>query len=122
MVDVERGSEVTPAQPSPIKGEGSIGRPMKLLRDADVDPAGLAGKRVAIIGYGNQGRAQALQRSHADVTLPPFDAADVVAVEVSSGGEFFLRNAGGLAQLADARPDQLRQVFPHRRIVTGCTL
>lgn len=33
---------------------------MKLLRDADIDPAPLLGKQVAIIGYGNQGRAQAL--------------------------------------------------------------
>ena len=33
---------------------------MEMLRDADIDPAPLAGKRVAIIGYGNQGRAQSL--------------------------------------------------------------
>ena len=33
---------------------------MDLLRDADIDPAPLARKRVAILGYGNQGRAQAL--------------------------------------------------------------
>ena len=33
---------------------------MQFLRDADIDPAPLAGKRVAIVGYGNQGRAQAL--------------------------------------------------------------
>src|SRR3982750_3859472 len=33
---------------------------MEMLRDTDIDPAPLAGKRVAIIGYGNQGRAQAL--------------------------------------------------------------
>ena len=33
---------------------------MDARRDADIDPAPLAGKRVAIIGYGNQGRAQAL--------------------------------------------------------------
>jgi ketol-acid reductoisomerase len=33
---------------------------MDLLRDADIDPAPLIGKRVAILGYGNQGRAQAL--------------------------------------------------------------
>jgi ketol-acid reductoisomerase len=33
---------------------------MELLRDADIDPAPLAGKRVAIVGFGNQGRAQAL--------------------------------------------------------------
>ena len=31
-----------------------------MRRDADIDPAPLAGKRVAILGYGNQGRAQAL--------------------------------------------------------------
>jgi ketol-acid reductoisomerase len=33
---------------------------MELLREADIDPSPLAGKRVAIIGFGNQGRAQAL--------------------------------------------------------------
>lgn len=33
---------------------------MDLLRDADIDPAPLQGRRVAILGYGNQGRAQAL--------------------------------------------------------------
>ena len=33
---------------------------MKLTLERDIDPAPLAGKRVAIIGYGNQGRAQAL--------------------------------------------------------------
>lgn len=33
---------------------------MKMLRDADIDPSPLIGKRVAILGYGNQGRAQAL--------------------------------------------------------------
>ena len=33
---------------------------MKLIRDADIDPAPLAGKRVAVLGYGNQGRAQSL--------------------------------------------------------------
>ena len=33
---------------------------MDAKRDADIDPAPLLGKRVAILGYGNQGRAQAL--------------------------------------------------------------
>lgn len=33
---------------------------MDMLRDADIDPAPLTGKRVAILGFGNQGRAQAL--------------------------------------------------------------
>jgi ketol-acid reductoisomerase len=33
---------------------------MEMLRDADIDPSPLAGRRVAILGFGNQGRAQAL--------------------------------------------------------------
>ena len=33
---------------------------MELLREADIDPTPLAGKRVAVLGFGNQGRAQAL--------------------------------------------------------------
>src|SRR3954454_12567201 len=44
---------------------------MEMLRDADIDPSPLAGKRVAIVGYGNQGRAQALnlQDSGIDVVV-----------------------------------------------------
>jgi len=33
---------------------------MQAILDADINPAPLSGKRVAILGYGNQGRAQAL--------------------------------------------------------------
>ena len=33
---------------------------MEAICDADIDPTPLKGKRVAILGYGNQGRAQAL--------------------------------------------------------------
>jgi ketol-acid reductoisomerase len=33
---------------------------MELLREADIDPSPLLGKRVAVVGFGNQGRAQAL--------------------------------------------------------------
>lgn len=42
---------------------------MKTLRDADIDPAPLAGKTVAIIGYGNQGRAQALNLSDSGIDV-----------------------------------------------------
>ncbi len=44
---------------------------MELLRNADIDPAPLAGKRVAIVGFGNQGHAQALNLhdSGIDVTV-----------------------------------------------------
>ena len=33
---------------------------MQLTRDDDIDPTPLEGKRIAVIGFGNQGRAQAL--------------------------------------------------------------
>lgn len=33
---------------------------MDLVREKDVDPAPLKGKRIAVLGFGNQGRAQAL--------------------------------------------------------------
>ena len=44
---------------------------MDLLRDSDIDPKPLQGKRVAILGFGNQGRAQALnlQDSGVDVVV-----------------------------------------------------
>ena len=42
---------------------------MDLLRDADIDPAPLAGRHVAIIGYGNQGRAQALNLNDSGIDV-----------------------------------------------------
>ncbi|MDQ3077418.1 MAG: ketol-acid reductoisomerase [Pseudomonadota bacterium] len=42
---------------------------MKILRDADIDPAPLAGKRVAILGYGNQGRPQALNLADSGIDV-----------------------------------------------------
>lgn len=42
---------------------------MKLTRDSDIDPAPLDGKRVAILGYGNQGRAQSLNLKDSDIDL-----------------------------------------------------
>ena len=42
---------------------------MDAKRDADIDPAPLADKRVAIIGYGNQGRAQALNLKDSGISV-----------------------------------------------------
>jgi ketol-acid reductoisomerase len=42
---------------------------MELLRDADIDPVPLAGKRVAVIGFGNQGRAQSLNLKDSGVDV-----------------------------------------------------
>ena len=42
---------------------------MELLRDSDIDMAPLDGKRVAVLGYGNQGRAQALNLKDSGVDV-----------------------------------------------------
>ena len=42
---------------------------MDLTRESEIDPAPLAGKRVAIIGYGNQGRAQALNLNDSGIDV-----------------------------------------------------
>ena len=42
---------------------------MEMLRDPDIDIAALAGKRVAILGYGNQGRAQALNLKDSGIDI-----------------------------------------------------
>ena len=61
---------------------------MDLLRDADIDPSPLAGKRVAILGYGNQGRAQALNLKDS--------GADVVVGLRGGSGSAFEAEAAGL--------------------------
>jgi ketol-acid reductoisomerase len=60
---------------------------MDILRDADVDPAPLTGKRVAILGYGNQGRAQALNLHDSGVDV-------VVGLRGGSGSAFEAEAAG----------------------------
>jgi ketol-acid reductoisomerase len=42
---------------------------MDAKRDADIDPTPLVGKRVAILGYGNQGRAQALNLNDSGIDV-----------------------------------------------------
>lgn len=44
----------------PPSSQGSASRMVRVFREADADPAVLKGRRIAVIGYGNQGRAQAL--------------------------------------------------------------
>ena len=62
---------------------------MEMLRDADIDPAPLAGKRVAILGYGNQGRAQSLnlKDSGIDVVVGLRGASGSTAEVQASGLE-----------------------------------
>jgi ketol-acid reductoisomerase len=60
---------------------------MDLLRDSDIDIAPLAGKRVAILGYGNQGRAQSLNLKDSGIDV-------VVGLRGASGSTREAEEAG----------------------------
>ena len=97
---------------------------MNMLRDADIDPSPLAGKRVAILGYGNQGRAQALNLHDSGIDV-------VVGLRGESGSTIEVEAAGieaalieGAVGSADAvmmlAPDEIhealyREIEPHLR-------
>jgi ketol-acid reductoisomerase len=81
---------------------------MELLRDADIDPAPLAGKRVAILGYGNQGRAQALNLHDSGVDV-------VVGLRGGSGSTSEVESAGvdtALVENAVASADVVMMLAP----------
>lgn len=67
---------------------------MKLLRDSEIDSAPLDGKRLAILGYGNQGRAQALNLKDSG-----FDV--VVGLRGGSGSRIEAEAAGLKVALID---------------------
>lgn len=81
---------------------------MELLKDADIEPAPLAGKRVAIVGYGNQGRAQALNLKDSGVDV-------VVALRGGSSSAREAEAAGletGLLEQAVAGADLVMMLAP----------
>ena len=69
---------------------------MEFLRDPDIDASPLAGKRVAILGYGNQGRAQALNLHDSGIDV-------VVGLRGGSGSRIEVEAAGlDIALVEDA--------------------
>jgi len=81
---------------------------MEMLRDADIDPTPLAGKRVAIIGYGNQGRAQALNLHDSGVDV-------VVGLRGGSGSALEVEASGletALVERAVASADVVMMLAP----------
>jgi ketol-acid reductoisomerase len=64
---------------------------MELLREADVDPSPLEGKRVAILGFGNQGRPQALNLKDSGIDV-------VVGLRRASASADPARSAGLVVQ------------------------
>ena len=97
---------------------------MELTRDADIDPSPLAGKRVAILGYGNQGRAQALNLHDSGIDV-------VVGLRGGSGSALEAEAAGLKVDMVDnavrsadvvmmLAPDEIhaalyREIEPHLR-------
>src|SRR3954464_12734325 len=81
---------------------------MELLRDADIDSSPLAGKRVAILGYGNQGRAQALNLHDSRIDV-------VVGLRGGSGSMIEAEGAGlatALLEHAVASADVVMMLAP----------
>ena len=97
---------------------------MELLREADIDPSPLAGKRVAIVGFGNQGRAQALNLKDSEIDV-------VVGLRANSASAAVAEDEGlNVALVEDAvtsadvvmllAPDEIlgelyREIEPHIR-------
>ena len=97
---------------------------MKFLFDCDIDPAPLAGKRVAILGFGNQGRAQALNLHDSGIdVVVGLRGGSVRIAEVESAG-IATASPGDAVASADAAmmlaPDEVhaalyRDIEPHLR-------
>src|SRR3954465_196163 len=60
---------------------------MDMLRETDIDPAPLTAKRVAVLGFGNQGRAQALNLKDSGIDV-------VVGLRGGSGSTIEAEAAG----------------------------
>lgn len=81
---------------------------MELIQDADIDARALAGKRVAILGYGNQGRAQALNLKDSGIDV-------VVGLRGSSGSAVEAEASGlqtSLVEDAVASADVVMMLSP----------
>jgi ketol-acid reductoisomerase len=97
---------------------------MEMLRDADIDPSPLEDKRVAILGYGNQGRAQALNLKDSGIdVVVGLRGESGSTIEAESAGlrtnvlEDAVRSADIVMMLA---PDEIhavlyREIEPHLR-------
>jgi ketol-acid reductoisomerase len=69
---------------------------VKLLQEDEIDPSPLNAKRVAVIGFGNQGRAQALNLRDSGIDI-------IVGLRDGSQSEASAKEAGlNVASLADA--------------------
>jgi ketol-acid reductoisomerase len=97
---------------------------MDLLRDADIDSAPLRSKRVAILGYGNQGRAQALNLHDSGIDVVVGlrgGSGSTIEAEAAGLETALLEQAVGSADVVMMlAPDEIhaalyREIEPHLR-------
>jgi ketol-acid reductoisomerase len=98
---------------------------MRVYSDADADLALIRGRRVAVIGYGNQGRAQALNLRDSDVAVTVALAPDSPSLSRAAGDGFDVMTPAQAAAGADVAvmlaPDEAQAaiyaeaVAPHLR-------
>ncbi len=74
---------------------------MQVLRDEDADPALIRDRRVAVIGYGNQGRAQALNLRDSGVPVLVALPSGSVTRERAAADGFDVMTAGEASSKAD---------------------
>jgi ketol-acid reductoisomerase len=60
--------------------------PARIFHDADADPTALAGKTVAVVGYGNQGRSQALNLRDSGLAVLVGNRGDDYAAQARADG------------------------------------
>ncbi|MCL5270006.1 MAG: NAD(P)-binding domain-containing protein, partial [bacterium] len=86
----------------------------KVYYDRDADPAALAGRKVAIIGYGNQGRAQALNMRDSGVEVIVGSISDASFERAKADG-FPTMSISEAARAGDVLclfvPDEVQQVI-----------
>src|SRR5687767_6180364 len=97
---------------------------MDILREADIDPSPLAGTRVAIVGFGNQGRAQALNLKDSGVDVVVGLRANSASATVAEGQGLSVALVEDGVASADVimllAPDEIlgelyREIEPHIR-------
>ena len=97
---------------------------MEMLREADIDPSPLAGKRVAVVGFGNQGRAQALNLKDSGIDVVVGLRGGSVNATVAECLGLEVRSVENAAESAEVimllAPDEIlgklyREIEPHLR-------